>query len=84
MDFFFILFLEVPAYRVREIEPAGISVSAKPTSLKFKKVREEKKFKVTLKAKSCNAAGACFWGKQFTPLSGLPALHHHSLGGGGF
>ncbi|XP_008810184.1 subtilisin-like protease SBT5.3 [Phoenix dactylifera] len=50
-------------YRVRVIEPAGISVSVKPTSLKFMKVGEEKKFKVTLKAKSRDAAGDYAFGK---------------------
>ncbi|XP_010942942.1 subtilisin-like protease SBT5.4 [Elaeis guineensis] len=50
-------------YKVRVMEPAGISVSVKPRKLKFDKVGEEKKFVVTLKAKSRDVAGDYAFGK---------------------
>ncbi|KAM7271226.1 hypothetical protein ACFE04_030440 [Oxalis oulophora] len=43
-------------YTVKIRQPAGISVSVEPKSLKFDKVGEEKSFKVTMKAKHPNAA----------------------------
>ncbi|KAL0008732.1 hypothetical protein SO802_010234 [Lithocarpus litseifolius] len=43
-------------YRADVQEPSGISVIVKPTSMKFKKVGEEKTFYVTLKVKEAKAA----------------------------
>ncbi|KAG1327385.1 Subtilisin-like protease [Cocos nucifera] len=50
-------------YKVRVIEPPGVSVLVKPRRLKFNKVGEEKKFMVTLKAKSRDVAGDYAFGK---------------------
>ncbi|KAL6207284.1 hypothetical protein ACLB2K_024528 [Fragaria x ananassa] len=43
-------------YAVHIREPVGISVSVEPNILKFKKIGEEKSFKVTLEAKRLGAA----------------------------
>ncbi|XVF04049.1 hypothetical protein REPUB_Repub05bG0047500 [Reevesia pubescens] len=43
-------------YAARVKQPLGISVSVKPSILKFEKIGEEKSFKVTLKAKWAGAA----------------------------
>lgn len=43
-------------YRARVEQPEGVSVSVKPTTLKFKKVGEENTFRVTLKIKKASAA----------------------------
>lgn len=50
-------------YEARVQKPAGISVSVKPNSLTFKKVGEEKSFKVTLKVKNSKAAKKYVFGK---------------------
>ncbi|CAL5408118.1 unnamed protein product [Camellia sinensis] len=39
------------AYRAQIVEPQGISVSIEPNILKFDKIGEEKRYKLTLKAK---------------------------------
>lgn len=59
-------------YAVRIHEPVGISVSVEPNILKFKKIGEEKSFKVTLEAKRLGAAmdyvfGGLIWsdGKHY-------------------
>uniref|UniRef100_A0A5B7BTQ3 Putative subtilisin-like protease SBT5.3 n=1 Tax=Davidia involucrata TaxID=16924 RepID=A0A5B7BTQ3_DAVIN len=46
----------IGTYRARVKKPAGISVVVKPGSLKFEKIGEERKFKLTLKVKEANAA----------------------------
>lgn len=43
-------------YNAQVENPAGITVSVKPKSLQFKRVGEEKSFKLTLKAKNPKAA----------------------------
>lgn len=59
-------------YAVRIREPVGISVAVQPNILEFKKIGEEKSFKVTLKAKRLGAAkdyvfGGLIWsdGKHY-------------------
>ncbi|XP_030527865.1 subtilisin-like protease SBT5.3 isoform X2 [Rhodamnia argentea] len=42
-------------YRALILQPHGVSVLVKPAYLKFKKIGEEKSFKVVLKAKGANA-----------------------------
>nr|CAD1826634.1 unnamed protein product [Ananas comosus var. bracteatus] len=50
-------------YSVRVEEPRGVSVLVEPTSLKFDKVDEEKKFKVIFKAKERNLRGEYVFGR---------------------
>lgn len=50
-------------YKVRVIEPEGISVSVNPTNLAFQKVGDEKKFTVTLKAKGSHVTPDYAFGK---------------------
>lgn len=50
-------------YKARVQKLAGISVSVKPNSLKFKKAGEEKSFKVTLKVRNSKAAKEYVFGK---------------------
>ncbi|XP_072977292.1 subtilisin-like protease SBT5.3 [Typha angustifolia] len=42
-------------YTVRVKQPTGVSVTVEPSSLKFDKMGEEKKFRITLKAKQRNS-----------------------------
>ncbi|WOL19439.1 subtilisin-like protease SBT5.3 [Canna indica] len=49
-------------YRVRVGAPVGVSVVVKPTSLKFEKLNEEKKFRVTLRAKRSILTGRYTFG----------------------
>ncbi|PON88007.1 Subtilase [Trema orientale] len=50
-------------YRARVQDPAGIVISVKPNYLRFKRVGEEKSFKVTLKVKKPKAARDYVFGK---------------------
>ncbi|MQM14505.1 hypothetical protein Taro_047436 [Colocasia esculenta] len=59
-------------YKVRVDPPSGISVTVKPTTLHFKKVGEEKKFTVTIEAKSRRAARDYAFGR----LIWSDGVHH--------
>ncbi|OMO89602.1 hypothetical protein COLO4_19673 [Corchorus olitorius] len=50
-------------YRAEVKNPTGISVHVKPNVLKFKKVGEKKKFKVTLKVKNASATKEYVFGQ---------------------
>ncbi|WOH03087.1 hypothetical protein DCAR_0522479 [Daucus carota subsp. sativus] len=50
-------------YKARIVRPPGITVAVKPTSLKFGKIGEEKKFKITMKLKQRSAAKDYVFGK---------------------
>ncbi|KAK3444599.1 subtilisin-like protease SBT5.3 [Eucalyptus grandis] len=50
-------------YKASVLEPNGVSVHVKPAHLKFKKINEEKSFKVVLKAKGANATGDYSFGE---------------------
>lgn len=50
-------------YSVRVEEPRGVLVLVEPTSLKFDKVDEEKRFKVIFKAKERNLRGEYVFGR---------------------
>ncbi|KAJ1403411.1 Peptidase S8/S53 domain [Sesbania bispinosa] len=53
-----------PATYIAHVQnPNGISISVEPNILKFKKVGEEKSFKVTLKVKQGKATNNCVFGK---------------------
>ncbi|XP_057505520.1 subtilisin-like protease SBT5.3 [Actinidia eriantha] len=57
-------------YRVRVQNPDGVSVSVKPESLKFKKVGEEKSFKVTMKVEEAYKASRGYVFGQLTWADG--------------
>ncbi|XP_076924694.1 subtilisin-like protease SBT5.3 [Bidens hawaiensis] len=50
-------------YTSRVFQPAGVSVRVQPKSLKFKKIGEEKMFKVSFKAKKSSAVGDYVFGQ---------------------
>ncbi|PSS16061.1 Subtilisin-like protease [Actinidia chinensis var. chinensis] len=60
-------------YRVRVQNPDGVSVSVKPESLKFKKVGEEKRFKVTMKVEEAYKASR---GYVFGQLAWADGKHY--------
>ncbi|CAL5344304.1 unnamed protein product [Camellia sinensis] len=61
------------AYRAQIVEPQGISVSIEPNILKFDKIGEEKRYKLTLKAKKVGFPRDYVFGK-LTWLDG-----HHKV-----